>query len=162
MMRSIVLRPTTKPVTSVKWCDERLTQQAAARTRIQDHRRRQCVRRHTPRRSLAPSRSRTRGSCSSDTPRTSCTPRAGRTGTRASHGERIFILDSDGRHARDDIWNFDAVLDTGADIVFGRRRERQETVKRLGARGSSGPYLVALRYPLHDVNCGFCIGPGVR
>jgi glycosyltransferase involved in cell wall biosynthesis len=78
------------------------------------------------------------------------------TGTKASKGDRIFILDSDGQHSPDDLWNFDRVLDEGFDVVFGWRKEREESAKRLAL--SRILWLLTwwhLRYSLHDVNCGF-------
>ncbi len=77
------------------------------------------------------------------------------TGTRASRGDRVFILDSDGQHPPEDIWKFDARLDEGYDIVFGWRRRREEPPLRL----LMSRFLWALSrwhvgFNLHDVNCG--------
>jgi glycosyltransferase involved in cell wall biosynthesis len=77
------------------------------------------------------------------------------TGTRAASGERIFIMDSDGQHAADDIWKFDATLDEGYDLVFGWRTRRHEPPMRL----LMSRVLLTLAwwyvgFNLHDVNCG--------
>lgn len=77
------------------------------------------------------------------------------TGTKAAKGDRIFILDSDGQHPPEDIWKFDAKLEEGYDIVFGWRRQRQETLMRL----VMSRFLWTLTwwhigFNLHDVNCG--------
>jgi glycosyltransferase involved in cell wall biosynthesis len=77
------------------------------------------------------------------------------TGTKAARGERIFILDSDGQHAPEDIWKFDAKLDEGFDFVFGWRRKREESLARLGM--SRFLWWLAwwhIGFNLHDVNCG--------
>jgi glycosyltransferase involved in cell wall biosynthesis len=77
------------------------------------------------------------------------------TGTRAAKGDRIFILDSDGQHPPEDIWKFDAKLDEGYDIVFGWRRQRQETFMRLAM--SRFLWIHSwwhVGFNLHDVNCG--------
>jgi glycosyltransferase involved in cell wall biosynthesis len=77
------------------------------------------------------------------------------TAMRAARGERVFILDSDGQHDPADVWVFDAAMDTGLDLVFGWRRERQEPPQRM-AMSKVLLWLtkVQLGYPLHDVNCG--------
>lgn len=77
------------------------------------------------------------------------------TGTKASRGDRVFILDSDGQYPPEAIWAFDARLDQGDDLVFGYRVERHEPVFRLLM---SKVLLWLARYylafPLRDVNCG--------
>lgn len=76
-------------------------------------------------------------------------------GTKAAKGDRIFVMDSDGQHSPMDLWNFDAVLDSGYDVVFGWRRKRQESLRRLAL--SRVLWLLTwrhLRFPFHDVNCG--------
>jgi len=77
------------------------------------------------------------------------------TGTQQAHGDRIFIVDSDGQHDPADVWRFDAKLGEGHDLVFGWRRERHESRQRL----LLSAVLLALTrlylgYDLHDVNCG--------
>ena len=77
------------------------------------------------------------------------------TGAKAARGERIFILDSDGQHDPNDVWRFDAELDSGCDIAFGWRRRRSEPKLRLAM--SKVLWLLArviIGYRLHDVNCG--------
>lgn len=77
------------------------------------------------------------------------------TGTKAAHGERIFILDSDGQHDPADVWTFDAALDEGYGIVFGWRKQRSEPRSRLIV--SKVLWLLArvtIGWRLHDVNCG--------
>ncbi len=77
------------------------------------------------------------------------------TGVKASSGDRVFILDSDGQHPPVDIWKFDAKLDEGHDLVFGWRRQRAEGVQRLVM--SRVLWTLAWWYTgfnLHDVNCG--------
>ena len=77
------------------------------------------------------------------------------TGTTAAKGDRIFILDSDGQHPPQDIWKFDAKLDQGYDIVFGWRRQREETLLRLFmSRFLSTLAWWYIGFNLHDVNCG--------
>lgn len=76
-------------------------------------------------------------------------------GIRASRGDRIFILDSDGQHPPQDIWKFDVQLDHGSDIVFGWRKKRSETTFRiLMSRCLLFLSKLYLGYPLHDINCG--------
>ena len=77
-------------------------------------------------------------------------------GSKAALGDRIFILDSDGQHPPSELWKFDAELDTGFDIVFGWRRKRKDSIRRLML--SRILWLLTwyhLRFDLHDVNCGF-------
>jgi glycosyltransferase involved in cell wall biosynthesis len=76
-------------------------------------------------------------------------------GTMAAQGERIFVLDSDGQHAPADIWDFDAKLDEGFNLVFGWRRERHETTKRILLSMALLRLARAyLSFPFHDINCG--------
>ncbi len=46
------------------------------------------------------------------------------TGAHNSVGERVFIMDSDGQINPEEIWKFDAELDKGFDVVFGKRIQR--------------------------------------
>jgi glycosyltransferase involved in cell wall biosynthesis len=77
------------------------------------------------------------------------------TGVRASTGDRIFILDSDGQHPPIDLWKFDAKLAEGCDLVFGWRRQRAEGVQRLvmsRVLWSLARFYTGFNH--HDVNCG--------
>ena len=77
------------------------------------------------------------------------------TGTREAKGDRIFIIDSDGQHAPEDVWKFDQKLDEGFEIVFGWRQERHERFRRiLLSRVLLTLARLYLGYSLHDVNCG--------
>ena len=77
------------------------------------------------------------------------------TATKAAKGDHIFILDSDGQHAPEDLWAFDERLSQGFDIVFGWRTKRAEPPMRL----LMSRFLWFLTwwyvdFNLHDVNCG--------
>ena len=76
-------------------------------------------------------------------------------GIKAAHGNRIFIIDSDGQHDPNDLWNFDAMIDKGFDLVLGWRQQRSEP--RLRLIMSRVLWLMSwwyLRFDLHDVNAG--------
>ncbi len=77
------------------------------------------------------------------------------TGASNAEGEHIFILDSDGQIDPQEIWAFDAKLDEGNDIVFGRRVDRDDPRMRLLV---SKIFLmhakVLIDYELDDVNTG--------
>lgn len=76
-------------------------------------------------------------------------------GAKAAKGERVFILDSDGQHPPSDIWNFDAKLDEGFDLVFGWRVKRDEPPQRLlMSKFLLGLTRFYIGFNLHDVNCG--------
>lgn len=77
------------------------------------------------------------------------------TGARNSEGERVFILDSDGQIDPEEIWNFDAELDKGKDVVFGRRVERDDPKMRLLVSKIFWLHArVLIDYELADVNTG--------
>jgi glycosyltransferase involved in cell wall biosynthesis len=77
------------------------------------------------------------------------------TGAKQSKGERIFIMDSDGQIDPDEIWNFDAQLDAGNDIVFGRRVERDDPKGRLLISKIFWLHArILIDYRLGDVNTG--------
>lgn len=77
------------------------------------------------------------------------------TGTRAARGDRLFIIDSDGQHPPEDMWAFDAQLEAGFDVVFGWRRQRQESRGRvLLSHVLTAACRACLGFPFHDVNCG--------
>ena len=76
-------------------------------------------------------------------------------GVKAAQGNRIFIIDSDGQHDPHDLWNFDAMIDKGYDLVLGWRQQRSEPALRLAM--SRVLWLMSwwyLRFDLHDVNAG--------
>jgi glycosyltransferase involved in cell wall biosynthesis len=77
------------------------------------------------------------------------------TGSKASRGERIFILDSDGQHPPSDIWKFDEQLERGFDVVFGWRVKRSEPATRIMmSRFLLGLTRYYVGFDQHDVNCG--------
>jgi glycosyltransferase involved in cell wall biosynthesis len=76
-------------------------------------------------------------------------------GTRATTGDRIFILDSDGQHDPMDIWKFDAKMEEGYELVFGWRIRREEPPARLAmSKVLWGLSRIFVGFNLHDVNCG--------
>ncbi len=77
------------------------------------------------------------------------------TGARASHGDRVFILDSDGQIDPEDIWGFDAALDGGLEVVFGKRIERQDPLRRLVVSKIFWVHArLLIGFRLSDVNTG--------
>ena len=77
------------------------------------------------------------------------------TGADNATGDRIFILDSDGQIDPEEIWKFDAGLDEGNDIVFGRRVERGDPRARLLVSKIFWLHArILIGYQLHDVNTG--------
>jgi glycosyltransferase involved in cell wall biosynthesis len=78
------------------------------------------------------------------------------TALREARGDRIAIMDSDGQHTAADLPRFMAKMDEGYSLVIGWRRDRDDPVARRvfsSAFNLMGKFY--LRYPLHDLNCGF-------
>ena len=73
-----------------------------------------------------------------------------------ANGERVAIMDSDGQVDPADLSVFLELLDRGANLVFGWRRERDDPPARLAMSyvfNLMGKW--HLRFPFHDLNCGF-------
>jgi glycosyltransferase involved in cell wall biosynthesis len=83
------------------------------------------------------------------------------TALREAKGDRIAIMDSDRQHTASDLPKFLAEIDRGAGLVIGWRRHRNDPLMR---RLFSGVFNIMgkiyLRYPHHDLNCGFRVLDG--
>jgi len=78
------------------------------------------------------------------------------TALREAKGDRVAIMDSDGQHTAADIPRFMAKMDEGYGLVIGWRRYRDDPLARRifsAVFNLMGKFY--LRYPLHDLNCGF-------
>jgi len=78
------------------------------------------------------------------------------TALRECRGRFVAIMDSDGQCTADDLPRFLAKLESGTNLVMGWRSPRHDPFSRkamslvFNALGK-----LWLRYPLHDLNCGF-------
>ena len=78
------------------------------------------------------------------------------TAMREARGERVIIMDSDGQHTARDIPRFLSKLDQGASLVIGWRRVRHDSIqRRMFSKIFNILGKIFLRYPYHDLNCGF-------
>jgi glycosyltransferase involved in cell wall biosynthesis len=71
-------------------------------------------------------------------------------------GDVVAVLDSDGQQTVRDIPKAIAKIEAGADVVFGWRKDRHDSLMRkMISAGLSVCARSLLRYPFHDINTGF-------
>ncbi|GAB4544728.1 MAG: hypothetical protein Fur0020_13990 [Thermodesulfovibrionia bacterium] len=79
-----------------------------------------------------------------------------RTGFKNSKGDIIFVIDGDGQHTVNDIPVFIEKIESGYDIIFGWKKQRNDPFMRIVMTRVLN--LLArwiLHYPFHDINCGY-------
>ena len=73
-----------------------------------------------------------------------------------ARGDIIFIIDSDGQHAMSDIPLFLEKIKSGADVVVGWKKERNDPfIRVLLSRVYNLIFRMCFHSTLHDVDCGF-------
>ena len=78
------------------------------------------------------------------------------TGYKNAAGDVVAVVDSDGQHHLSDLPLFLEQLKGGMDAVFGWRKVRHDpAVRKLVSIGLSFSSQVLLKWPHHDINCGF-------
>jgi len=78
-----------------------------------------------------------------------------KTALTESRGRHVAIMDSDGQFTAADLPRFIEKLDGGANLVFGWRRKRHDSVgRKLMSFVFNTLGKVYLGFPLHDLNCG--------
>jgi glycosyltransferase involved in cell wall biosynthesis len=78
------------------------------------------------------------------------------TAIREARGNLVGIMDSDGQATAADLPRFLAQIESGANLVFGWRRDRKDPGSRLMVSALFNRLgKLYLRYPYHDLNCGF-------
>ena len=75
---------------------------------------------------------------------------------RSARGEAVVTMDADLQDDPAEIPRLLAVLEDGADLVSGWKRERRDPwTKRAASRVFNGVTTRMAGLPLHDLNCGF-------
>jgi len=78
------------------------------------------------------------------------------TGFKKSDGEIVIIIDGDGQHTVTDVPAFVNKIELGYDIIFGWKEKRNDPAMRiLLTKVLNILAKLILRYPFHDINCGF-------
>jgi glycosyltransferase involved in cell wall biosynthesis len=78
------------------------------------------------------------------------------TGFRNAGGDVVAVADSDGQHTLADLPLFLEKLKSGAQVVYGWRRERHDPMfRKVVSAGLNFSSRRLLGWRLHDINCGF-------